>query len=95
MKIIEVPSGLAVLWTQELEGNIATDGTHHCFHDSGGIAWTLPGELFRAIRALLPWEGEELTALEVKRELSITDLLALKTTYDTQEIIRLREGKLI
>jgi len=95
MKIIQVPSGGAPVWTPELSGNIASDGALHYYHEAGGMAWTIPWELFSIIRDLLPKEGEELAALESKKEVSITDLLALKTTYDLQEIIRLKESNLI
>ncbi|RKZ89977.1 MAG: hypothetical protein DRQ43_11655 [Gammaproteobacteria bacterium] len=89
MKIVRVALGLAE--TAE-PGNIVTDGFKANYFDRTGAMWFLPQELVDAIESFTP---EEAVILEAKKELTITDLLALKTTYHIDDIIKLKENDLL
>jgi len=91
MKIIKVPGGRAPQWDPSYVGNIVTDGLGIFFWDSTQSMWNVPTELLSEITKLIPDEA----VLESTKEITVTDLLALKTTFHTDDIIKLRESDLI
>jgi len=94
MKIMKVEIGQATLNLPEYRGNLVSDGTFTTYHDSLSGSWSLPLELFNIIEYLLA-STEVTTLTERTKEVSVTDLLALKTTFETDDIIKLRESDLI
>ena len=95
MKIIKVKQGDATAsGISARNGNIVTDGITANYYDHTGVMWYLPQELVNTLDSEVTKEvvSEE---LEVKKEVSITDLLALKTTYHTDDIIKLKENGLL
>lgn len=100
MKIIKVSPGLAAVVLPEFRGNIVTDGFVHYFYDSSLSFWAIHNELFNFLeRATLaseePEEEPESVLGVVKHPVPITDLLALKTTFHTDDIIKLKENNLL
>ena len=87
MKIVRVALGLVGLAGTVEPGNIVTDGSTSNYYDRTGAMWFLPMELVNAIESFTPEEA--------KKELTITDLLALKTTYHIDDIIKLKENDLL
>jgi len=94
MKIMKVEIGQATLNLPEYRGNLVSDGTFTAYYDSLSGSWSLPLELFNIIEDLLA-STEVTTLTERTKEVSVTDLLALKTTFETDDIIKLRESDLI
>lgn len=93
MKIIEVALGSAVIPQAAYIGNLVTDGLNHYFYDQAMSFWALPAELFNQLTLYVNSEKE---TLEVTKDtVSITDLLALKTTFHTDDIIKLKENNLL
>lgn len=96
MKIIRVASGAASLILPEFRGNVVTDGAVHYFYDSGMAFWAIHNELFNYLECAILASEEPEAVLEVTKDpVSITDLLALKTTFHTDDIIKLKEHDLL
>lgn len=95
MKIIKVKQGDATAsGIPAHNGNIVTDGITANYYDHTGVMWYLPQELVNTLDSEVTQEVVS-EALEIKKEISITDLLALKTTYHIDDIIKLKENDLL
>lgn len=95
MKIIKVrQGGAATTGNPDYNGSIVTDGITANYFDHAGVMWYLPQELVNTLDSGVAQEAVS-EELEIKKEVSITDLLALKTTYHIDDIVKLKENGLL
>lgn len=97
MKILNAAPGFVSSIQPEYAGNIVTDGFTHYYYSQTLMTCLLTPDLFLELKRLIELiEVGQSSVLEVgKGPLSITDLLALNTTFNTEEIIKLKESDLV
>ena len=94
MKVIRTETNLAVVFQQDFRGNLVTDGIVAYCYDGMGTMWSVPVQFARDVEQLIE-ECQAGGSLTPESKVSVTDLLALNTTFNTDEIIKLRESEIL